>query len=141
MWKCRHVECGLVSTLHTPHSTLHKGIIMPTVHPFHVVPALPEPLKPLRDLAFNLRWAWDHETIELFRRLDRDLWEQSGHNPVRMLGTIAQERLRDAAQDEGFLAQMDRIIHSQQTYLRAANTWFLRVHPEASKQDLRIAYF
>ena len=55
----------------------------------NVVPNLPDPLRRLQELAYNLRWAWDHETIALFRRLDRDLWEQTGHNPVWMLGRIS----------------------------------------------------
>ncbi len=112
---------------------------MPTVHPFHVIPSLPGSLQGLRALAFNLRWAWDHETIEFFRRLDRDLWEQSGHNPVRMLGTIDQERLREAAQDEAFLAQMDRVNRATENYLRAANTWFRRAHADA--HNVQVAYF
>ncbi len=41
---------------------------------FTVAPALPPQLEGLRELAFNLRWAWNHDTIELFRRLDSDLW-------------------------------------------------------------------
>jgi starch phosphorylase len=115
---------------------------MPTVHAFHVVPALPESLQCLRALAFNLRWAWDHETIELFERLDRDLWEQTGHNPVRMLGTISQERLRDAAQDDTFLDHMDRLCRSNDSYLHAAhNTWYRRKHADALAQDVRVAYF
>ena len=56
----------------------------------HVIPNLPEPLTRLRELAYNLRWSWDHDTIGLFRRLDRDLWETTGHNPVWMLGLIDQ---------------------------------------------------
>jgi starch phosphorylase len=43
-----------------------------------------------------MRFAWDHETISLFRRLDPELWEQTNHNPVWLLGLISQERL-DAA--------------------------------------------
>ena len=114
---------------------------MPTVHAFHVVPALPDTLQCLRGLAFNLRWAWDHDTIELFRRLDRDLWEQSGHNPVLMLGTIAQERLRDAALDDTFLSHMDRACRSLDAYMCAKNTWYRRYHVEALDQGTRIAYF
>jgi starch phosphorylase len=39
----------------------------------HVTPNLPQELERLRDLAFNLRWAWDHQTLNLFRRLDPEL--------------------------------------------------------------------
>ncbi|MBM3187461.1 MAG: DUF3417 domain-containing protein, partial [Chloroflexi bacterium] len=58
---------------------------MRPIRTFTVIPSLPPALERLRELAGNLRWAWDHATIELFRRLDSDLWETSGHNPVLML--------------------------------------------------------
>ncbi len=114
---------------------------MPTVHAFHVVPALPDSLDRLRELAFNIQWAWNHEAIELFRRLDRDLWESSGHNPVRMLGTISQERLREIAQDDGFLAELDRVRYGLENYLKAQNTWFTRNWKDKVSPDTRIAYF
>ena len=114
---------------------------MPNVHAFHVVPALPDSLQGLRTLAYNLRWAWDHETIELFRRLDRDLWETSGHNPVWMLGTIAQDRLRDAGQDDAFLVELDRLVRNLDSYLKSANTWFQRHHGQGEAASARIGYF
>jgi glycogen phosphorylase len=114
---------------------------MPTVHAFHVVPDLPKALEGLQTVAYNLRWAWNHDAIELFRRLDRDLWEQSGHNPVRMLGSIAQDRLRDAALDETFLAHLDRVLRSNETYLQATNSWFRRKQAESKEKEFRIAYF
>lgn len=114
---------------------------MPNVHAFHVVPALPETLAPLRALAFNLHWAWDHDTIEIFRRLDRDLWETSGHNPVVMLGNIGQERLKEAAQDESYLAELGRVQFTLESYLRANNTWYTRNYADKAPADTRIAYF
>jgi len=72
---------------------------MKPVHTFNVVPSLPGALEKLRDLAYNLRWSWNHETIALFRRLDSDLWEKTFHNPVLMLGMIDQARLEAAAID------------------------------------------
>ena len=56
----------------------------PLMHPvktFHVRPALPERLKALEQLAYNLRWSWDHETINLFRRLDRAALGRVGAQP------------------------------------------------------------
>ena len=114
---------------------------MPTVHAFHVVPALPDSLDRLRELAFNIQWAWNHEAIELFRRLDRDLWETSGHNPVRMLGTISQDRLREVAQDDGFLAELDRVRYGLENYLKAQNTWFQRNWKDKVPPETKIAYF
>ena len=62
---------------------------------FNVIPSLPEKVEGLRAIAYNLRWAWSHDSIELFRRLDGELWELTGHNPVLMLGTIHQDRLTE----------------------------------------------
>ena len=106
-------------------------------HTFRVIPALPPRLEPLRDLAHNLWWSWNHEAIDLFRRLDRDLWESSGHNPVLMLGTIRQERLEQAAEDDGFVAYLDRVYDDFQQYMQDRNTWYAKEHGN----DLRIAYF
>ncbi len=112
---------------------------MKPIRTFTVIPSLPEPLKRLRDLAYNLRWAWNHDTIELFRRLDSELWETTGHNPVRMLGTIDQAQLEAAAADEGFLAQLERVARDFDAYLAGESTWFRRVHGAA--EGPLIAYF
>lgn len=96
---------------------------MKPIRTFNVSPSLPQRLEPLRKLAYNLSWDWNFEATDLFRRLDRDLWESSRYNPVLMLGTISQDRLREAAEDEGFLAQMDRAARQLEDYLQG-RTWF-----------------
>jgi len=111
---------------------------MPRIYSYHVSPNLPARLRCLNELSLNLRWTWDHPTIELFRALDRDLWEETGHNPRLMLGRLPQRRLEELAHDEAFLAQMDRAWESLETYMSTAG-WFARAHPEAL--DVRIAYF
>src|SRR5215471_8632025 len=98
------------------------------IHTFSVVPQLPSSIEALRTIAQNLRWCWSHESVELFRRLDRDLWESTGHNPVLMLGTIEQSKLTDAARDEAFLAHLCRVESNLNDYLAAKSTWFSRTH-------------
>ncbi len=112
---------------------------MKPIGAFTVTPALPEALEPLRKIAYNLRWAWNHETIELFRRLDDDLWEQSGHNPIWMLGNVAQTRLEAVAEDEGFLAHLDRVQRDLEHYLTVKSTWFDRAHD--GEENPQVAYF
>ena len=112
---------------------------MRPIRTFTVIPSLPPALERLRALASNLHWAWDHATIELFRRLDSDLWETTGHNPVLMLGTIDQARLEEAAQDEGFLAHLAGVCQSFDDYLAGQNTWFRRSHGAADGP--LVAYF
>ena len=59
---------------------------MRPLYTFTVRPSLPFELEPLRRLASNLMWSWDHELIVLFSRMDPDLWVETLHNSVMMLG-------------------------------------------------------
>lgn len=104
-----------------------------------VTPRIPPKLQKLRELAYNLRWSWSHSTIDLFRRLDSDLWEATGHNPVRMLALIDQKRLEEAAADDAFLAHLDRVAKEFDDYLQVSSTWYSRTHPDVDR--LTIAYF
>ncbi len=112
---------------------------MKPIHAFNVVPSLPEALEGLRRLAYNLRWTWHHDSIELFRRLDSDLWESMGHNPVRMLGAINQAQLELAANDETFLAHLDRATNDLDSYLGSKSTWYQRTYSQLA--GLQVAYF
>ncbi len=107
---------------------------------FSVVPSLPPRLAPLRELAYNLWWSWNLDVVDLFRRLDRDLWEESGHNPVLMLGIIKQERLEEAAGDDGFVSQMMRIYQAFNHYMSTGETWFNRNYGN-KLPGFQIAYF
>ncbi len=111
---------------------------MPRVHPYTVTPCLPARLECLHKLSLNLRWSWHHPTIELFRTLDPDLWEETGHNPRLTLARIDQRRQAELCVDEAFLAQMDRASADLDAYL-ASTGWFASAHPEA--RGIRIAYF
>ena len=88
---------------------------MKPLRTYAVLPTLPEALEPLRRVATDLHWAWAHDAIALLRRLDDELWEKSGHNPVLMLGLVQQERLNEAAEDPAFLAHLDRVATSFET--------------------------
>jgi starch phosphorylase len=105
----------------------------------NVVPNLPGPLRRLQELAYNLRWAWDHETIALFRRLDRDIWETCGHNPISMLGQVSQERLDAVCDDPAFMATLNSVCESFDAYMNAKNTWYETHFGDLKKPT--IAYF
>ena len=112
---------------------------MRPIRTFTVVPSLPPRLERLRELAYNLRWAWDVETLELFRRLDVNLWEASGHNPVRMLGALRQDVLDEVANDDTFLSHLSRVAEQFDDYMNAKRTWFRRTFQRTD--GLTAAYF
>jgi len=111
---------------------------MKQVRTFIIVPSLPEVLEPLRQLAYNLWWTWNPPAIDLFRRLDVDLWRRVGHNPVALLWQVSQERLEQAARDDGYVAQLCRVMDSFYIY-QNSRTWFEDNFP--NDKDMLVAYF
>ncbi len=90
-------------------------------------------------LAFNLRWTWDHDTLELFRRLDCDTFEAIDRNPVRLLSVLQPKQLEEAAEDKAFLSHLERVRQNFKSYMANENTWYQRTHPDAKNGT--IAYF
>ncbi|MGE3182202.1 MAG: alpha-glucan family phosphorylase, partial [Phycisphaerae bacterium] len=118
---------------------LHDPSIMKSyVRPFVIVPNLPEALEPLRTLAYNLWWCWNPAATDLFRRLDIELWERVGHNPVKLLAQIDQRKLEHNAQDDAYLAQLCRVVDSFYIY-QNGRKWFDDEYNEFKKHTF--AYF
>jgi len=105
-----------------------------------VIPSLPEQMKPLLEIAYNLWWIWNSEAVELFRRMDRELWEESYHNPIRLLGAISQNRLEELAEDKSFISHLERIQGDLNRYMKL-QTWYDREFPEQDHKKCEIAYF
>jgi len=116
--------------------------MIPNVHPYSVKPNLPARLSALHEIASNLWWSWNQEAVGLFFRLDADLWAKSYHSPLKVLGQISQQRLQDLLNDEGFLAQLDRVKESFDRYIAEKKTWFGgQVLAGKASADMRVAYF
>ncbi|MCC7349474.1 MAG: alpha-glucan family phosphorylase [Phycisphaerales bacterium] len=110
----------------------------PTIRTYQVFPDVPESLKPLLELAHNLWWVWHPDAVELFRRLDRELFDQTNHNPVKMLGRIDQAKLAAAGADEGYLAHLKRVYEAFKQHINE-NGWYQSSHQGAAK--MLVAYF
>ncbi|MBU4419924.1 MAG: alpha-glucan family phosphorylase [Proteobacteria bacterium] len=76
---------------------------------FQVYPNIPKPLFFLEELSQNLWWSWKPHAVELFRRIDPRLWENSERNPIVFLSRISQERFEELAKDESFLAHQGQV--------------------------------
>ena len=111
---------------------------MRQVTKFTVVPRLPERLAKLADIANNMCWCWHHDAIELFHRIDRDLWQKTNQSPRQMLGEVSQYRLEELSQDDSFLAHLDRAAAELDRYLKGT-PWHEK-NPGAPK-GMGVAYF
>lgn len=105
---------------------------------YNVVPNLPSQMSPLRRLAYNLCFSWKAEIRELFMRIDPRLWQETGQNPVLMLGLVSQERLDELARDPGFMAQLDRVVQDFDRYMSQPR---LQAGDYSPEEDFLVAYF
>ncbi|MBU0717028.1 MAG: alpha-glucan family phosphorylase, partial [Planctomycetes bacterium] len=86
---------------------------------FNVSPSIPSELAFLEDLARNMWWCWNDTAIELFRRINPPLWNEAGHNPLKFLALLPQERLEALTRDEGFLSHLRLVRKRYRTSLLA----------------------
>lgn len=105
---------------------------------FTVRAHLPERLSALGELSTNLRWSWHGPTQDLFAELDRDLWAEVGHDPVRMLGEVRAARLDELAADPAYTARVDAAAAELRDYLDKP-AWFQRRDDEDGVRG--VAYF
>src|SRR5512133_3236318 len=100
---------------------------------------LPKRLSRLSELAYNLWWTWKPQAKRAFRRLDADLWERLGHNPILLLQEIGRPRLNQAAKNKEYLALYDEVFDDFDSYMNEVETWTSEIHPELNGRP--IAYF
>ena len=113
---------------------------MRAIRRFTVRPVLPDPLKPLGELANNLRWCWHTDTQDLFRSVDRKLWELSGGDPIRLLADVSVERLQSLAADKKFLKSLKVIQADLADYL-TGDLWYQSYAAENPGAPQTIGYF
>ena len=100
---------------------------------------IPDKIKRLGELAYNLWWSWTPEAREIFRRLDYPLWRSTRHNPVQMLQEISPVRLAEAANDAAFVRRYNKIMLRFDNMMNSDETWFNKTYPEL--KDKTLAYF
>ena len=98
---------------------------------FVVRPSLPAALARMQELAYNILWAWEPSIRALFRRLDPQLWKESGYNPVVMLGRVSQATLERMAADPRYLS----------LYQMACQRFDAEVQSQKAPDGKLIAYF
>jgi starch phosphorylase len=84
---------------------------------FTVRAVLPEQLGALEELAGNLRWSWHEPTRQVFARISPEIWQQTGHDPIALLGAVHPDRLRELAADDGYVDWANRLRDDLRAYL------------------------
>ncbi|MFD0145288.1 MULTISPECIES: alpha-glucan family phosphorylase [unclassified Streptomyces] len=119
---------------------------MKAIRRFTVRPVLPDTLRPLTDLARNLRWSWHDPTRELFDSVDPDHAGRGADrraddlDPVRLLGSVSAARLAALAGDEDFQARLRAAAEDLDHYLHAPR-WYQEERERHGDLPACIAYF
>ena len=100
---------------------------------------IPPRIGRLLELANNLWWSWHEEGRRVFRSLDYALWRTSGHNPVKQLRSISQDKLEAAARDPVFLELYDMVMANFNNEMTKGHEWCGQAG--SSKPSGQIAYF
>jgi glycogen phosphorylase len=84
---------------------------------FYVKPIVPEALKPLYDISYNMWSTWDKEAERLFRRINPELFRSVKHNPVAFLHELSPEDMEKLSKDSGFLYELEKVNDKFKRYM------------------------
>ena len=93
--------------------------------------SLPAELECLDKIAHNLWWSWNYEARDLWRSLDRELFEKCGENPVLLLEKLPYERKEEAAKDKEIMKKVKNVCKLFNDYMKVP----------ADKSRPSVAYF
>lgn len=103
----------------------------PTWKTLTVKSHIPAELKKLDEMAHNLWWSWNHNALDLFRSLDKEVWHKVDKNPIQLLSHLSYKQLKELAQDDDVIARMDMVYNDFRKYMD--------VKPDATRPS--VAYF
>jgi starch phosphorylase len=107
-----------------------------------VYPKYPENLNKLYLLAGNLWCTWNYEAIDLFYRIDSQLFRKVNHNPVEFLFSLSKEKMEALSQDQGFLFELERVWEKFQDYMKYDGAFKSEKDTDVGfSKDDTIAYF
>jgi glycogen phosphorylase len=84
---------------------------------------LPARLAGLGELASNLWWSWHPAARMLYKNLNRQVWKESTHNPVRVLRELPQEALSPFTSDSLYLGEYDAVLKQFREELAEEDCW------------------
>ncbi len=79
---------------------------------YNVAPRIPDELKFLEKLANNIWWCWHPLAIELFMRVNPNLWREVSGSAKEFLRQVPQARLEELARDAIYLRQL-RLVEAE----------------------------
>ena len=92
---------------------------------------MPQELKGLEEVAYNLWWVWNYEATEIFSTIDKELWNKTEGNPVLFLQRLSQNRLQAITEDKTLMESVRKVYEKYKAYME-----------EPVRKDLpSIAYF
>jgi starch phosphorylase len=111
---------------------------MQSIGTITVQPVLPAAIADLERLSKNIWWSWTPQAMDLFSAINPRVWEESNHNPVRVLRECDQADLERVAADRDYLERLTATMRAFDMYLNRKDAWFKQHQPGF---DGHVAYF
>jgi len=105
---------------------------------FTVLPTVPTKLKPLLEMANNLWFSWNKDAFSLFEKIEPEIWEECGNNPIKLICNLPQKRMEEIAKDDEFVNELNTIYASFTNYMES-KTWYEGQY--GKKPEGHVAYF
>jgi starch phosphorylase len=102
---------------------------------------LPEGLKKLEDIAYNLWWNYNKDAQELFKMINPNKWEESRHSPTEVLMNLSISDIKELNRDEIFKSRLNEVWNQLQEYKKRIRWFSINYNGKNGYKDMLVAYF
>jgi len=107
-----------------------------------VHPEFPENLSKLYELASNLWCTWSYDALNLFYRIDAELFRRVQHNPIKFLHSLPKYKVESISRDRALLFELEQVWESFQEYMKYSGKFEeMADGKDFLKPDDVVAYF
>ncbi len=78
---------------------------------------LPDTLKLLNDIAYNVWWTWNDSAKELFKSINEKKWEQANENPITLLESLTISEIENLSNNNEFIDKLNKVYNEFKQYL------------------------
>ena len=101
---------------------------------------LPDSLKKLEDIAYNLWWTHNRQAQELFKMINPSKWEESLHSTVEVLMDLSLDDINRLSRDEIFLSRLNEVWNQLEEYRKQVRWFSINYNDKNGYKDMLVAY-
>lgn len=79
---------------------------------------LPDKIRGLNEIAYNLWWSWSQSAKDLFASINPELWNYFDRNPLKVIKSLTKDQMNQLMNNQEFMANYESVYAEFKNYMQ-----------------------